>query len=194
MSTKLQLREAIKREGRIKAGANLDALVDDIVADILRDYCNLTRQWELLKEGVVIPLVAGQQSYSLPADFMNMGVLRYGRGPNPSGYRVIDLQTENVSQTSTHGWPRFYRMIRGPKISFWPYANIVVADVLLLDYYIDPASIYVADGDEFPVAALESAVKKDAIARVQRFHSSLPEAQMTDRDSAASFNASNAAT
>ena len=195
MSTKLQLREAIKREGRIKAGANLDPLVDDIVADILRDYCNLTRQWELLKEGILIPLVRGQQSYALPADFMNMGVLRYGRGPVPVGkWRVIELQPEGVSQTYSRGIPRFYRMVAGPKISLWPYSETYVADQLMLDYYIDPATVYTTDASEFPIAALESAVKKDAIARVQRFHSSTTEAQMTNADSATSFNASNAAT
>lgn len=192
-STKAQLRAAIKREARVVTNANLDSLIDDIVADILRDYCNLTRQWELLKEGIPIVLVAGQQSYSLPADFQNFGVVRYGRGPNPTKFRVVEVQTENVMQGNARGWPRFYRLVSGPKISFWPYDSVVVADQLLIDYYIDPASVYVADDDIFPVASLESAVKKDAIARVQRFHSANQEAQMTDADSAASFNASNAA-
>lgn len=192
-STKAQLRAAIKREARILANANLDSLVDEIVTDILRDYCNLTRQWELLKEGVVIPLVAGQQSYTLPADWMNFGVVRYGRGPSATVFRVVELQTENVMQTSGRGWPRFYRLVSGRKISFWPYDAIVVADSLLIDYYIDPASVYAAEGDLFPVESLEGAVKKDAIARVQRFHSASQEAQMTDADGRSSFNASNAA-
>lgn len=193
MSTKAQLREAVKREARIKSGANLDTLVDEIIEDILRDYCNLTRQWELLKEGVAIPLIAGQQSYALPADYHNLGVIRYGRGPAPGKFRVIELQPDGLSQTYSQGYPRFYRLVSGPKISFWPYAAIMANDVLLLDYYIDPASVYVADNDPFPVNNLESAVKKDAIARVQRFHASTTEAQMTNADSAASFNASNAA-
>lgn len=193
-STKAQLRAAIKREARVLTNANLDALIDEIVADILRDYCNLTRQWELLKEGVAITLVDGQQSYDLPADFNNLGVLRYGRGPAPHKYRVIELQPESVSQTFGRGYPRFYRLVSGRKISFWPYDAVLATDELLLDYYIDPLSIYVDEGDLFPVEALESAVKKDAISRVQRFHASTQEAQMTDADGQASFNASNAAT
>lgn len=187
MSTKLQLREAIKREARVKTATNLDPLVDEIVADIMRDYCNKSRYWELLVENVVITLVAGQQAYSLPADYQNLAVVRYGRGPNPSAFRIVDMQPESVKQTWSAGFPRFYRLIAGPKLSFWPYANIVIADQLMVDYYIDPATLYINNTDNFPVPRLESAVKKDAIARLQRFYAATAEAQMTDQDSAGSF-------
>lgn len=189
MSTKTQLREAIKREARIKSGANLNTLVDDIVADIMRDYCNLARYYELLKEEVAIVLVAHQQSYSLPADFHHIAMLKYGRGPIPHPYRVIEPQPESVRQTSRSGYPRFYRLVSQSKISFWPYYEIAVADELLLDYYVDPASLYLLDADPFPVPRLESAVKKDAIARIQRFSAATAEAQLTDADSRGSFNA-----
>lgn len=193
MSTKLQLRSAIKREARVKNATNLDALIDDIVADIMRDYCNKTRYYELLVEGAAITLVTAQQAYSLPADYQNLAVVRYGRGPNPTIFREVTMQAVTVKQTWSSGYPRFYRLIRGPKISFWPFDNIVVADQLKIDYYIDPASIYVVDGDAFPVPRLESAVKKDAIARVQRFYAANTEVQMTDRDSAGSYTASESA-
>lgn len=196
MSTKAVLRAAIKREARVLANANLDTLVDDIVTDLLRDACNLARYHELLLENVAIVLVAQQQSYNLPADYHNLAAVRYGRGPNPTTFRVVDEQPDTVKQTSRQGWPRFYRLIRGGtkgKISFWPYYDIVVADQLVIDYYIDPASIYAADADEFPIPRIEGAIKKEAIARVQRFHSSTEEAQMTGADSQSSFNASNAA-
>lgn len=191
-STKAQLRAAIKREGRIAANANLDTLVDEIVTDILRDYCNLARYHELLKEGEAITLVAHQQAYDLPEDFMHIAALRYGRGPAPHVMRDILIQPQSVRQTYSQGYPRFYRLIAGPKISFWPYYEIAVADELLLDYYIDPASVYIDEDDLFPVPRLESAVKKDAIARVQRFSAATAEAQLTDADSRGSFNAADA--
>lgn len=191
--TKVQLRDAIKREARVKTATNLDALIDEIVADIMRDYCNKSRYWELLSEGVAIALVAGQQAYSLPADYQNLEVVRYGRGPSPTTFRVIDPQPETVKQTWSGGVPRFYRLVRGPKISFFPFANIVVADVLTIDYYIDPATLYTTDGADFPIPRLESAVKKDAIARVQRFYAANVESQMTDRDSAGSYIAGESA-
>lgn len=193
MSTKLQLRSAIKREARIKTATNLDTMIDDIVTDIMRDYCNKTRYWELLSEGVVIALVGAQQAYALPADYQNMSTVRYGRGPNPTTFRAVSPQPETVKQTWSGGFPRFYRLVRGPKISFWPFADIVVADQLKIDYYIDPASVYILDSDAFPVPRLESAVKKDAIARVQRFYAANTDSEMTDKDSAESYIAGESA-
>lgn len=190
--TKAQLREAVKREARIKSGANLDTLVDEIIADILTDYCNLAQPNELLKEGIAITLVDEQQSYSLPDDYANLAVVRYGRGPDPTTYRVIKTQTATVAQTWSDGIPRFYRLVAGPKLSFWPYGRVVVADSLLIDYYINPLSVFDADDDDFPVPRLESTVKKEAIARVQRFHSSGEEANMTKGDALSSFNSFNA--
>lgn len=192
--TKAELRTAIKREGRILSNSDLDSLVDDIVVDILRDLCNLARYHELLKENAPITLVAAQQAYSLPNDYHNLEVVRYSRGPNPTTFRVLKLQTSSVKQTwSGGGYPLFYRLISGPKISLYPFDNIVVADQLLIDYYIDPASIFDEDADEFPVPRIEGLVKKQAIARILRFHSSMPEAQAMTQDAGSSFRSSDAA-
>lgn len=191
--TKAQLRTAIKREARILANSDLDTLVDDIVVDILRDLCNLARYHELFVEGAVVTLVAAQQEYSLPNDYQHMGILRFGRGPNPTTFRDLKLQTGAVKQTWNVGYPLFYRLIRGNKISIYPYINLLTTDQLLLDYYIDPLSIFDAEDDDFPVPRLEGAVKKQAIARVQRFSSSLPEAQASTQDASGSINAANAA-
>lgn len=194
MSTKAELRAAVKREARIKSSNNLDSLVDEIITDILRDHCNKARYYELLKERVGISLVDEQQAYALPDDFQNLEVVYYGRGPNPTTTRIIDLQPASVKQTWFNGIPRFYRMVAGPKISLWPYGSILAMDQLQIDYYVDPASLFVDDSDNFPIPRLESAVKKDAIARVQRFHAASQEAQIMDADGQASFNAAQSAT
>lgn len=191
--TKAQLRTAIKREARVKSATNLDGLIDDIIADILRDYCNKSRYWETLIEGATITLIAAQQSYSLPEGFINLAAVRYGRGPSPTAFRTIHSQPESVNQTYDGGYPKYYRLVAGPKISFWPFGVIIPADQLIIDYYVDPNTLFTEESDEFPIPRLESAVKKDAIARVQRFSSSLPEAQMTDADANASFIAGESA-
>jgi len=191
--TKAQLRTAIKREARVLTGATLDPLIDDIVSDILTDYCNLARFYELLQEDVPVTLIDGQAAYALPVDYHHLESVRYGRGPNPTAFRTVVLQPPTVKQTWATGWPRFYRLTAGPKISFWPHDNIVIADKLYIDYYVTPSSLYTTDASPFPIPRLESAVKKDAIARVQRFHSANQESAMTDADAAASFNSSNAA-
>lgn len=192
--TKSELRTAIKREARILTDSNLDSLIDDIIVDILRDLCNLARYHELLKEGIAVVLVDAQQSYNLPNDYGNLAVVRYGRGANPTTFRQIKMQGENVRQTwSGSGYPVFYRLVSGPKLSLFPYSNVLATDQLVLDYYIDPLSVFDGEDDDFPVPRIEGAVKKQAIARIQRFSSSMPEAQATTQDAAGSFNASNAA-
>lgn len=191
--TRAELITAVKREGRILVGANLDTLVSNIIDEILVDYCNLARYYELLTEGEEITLVDGRQSFELPDDFGHLAAVRYGRGPATATiFRSVLPQPQSVNQTYSQGFPRFYRLVSGNKISFWPYGNIVATDQLFIDYYINPTSIFLSDDDAFPVPRLESSVKKDAIARVQRFHSANEEATITKTDSKFSFNASDA--
>lgn len=191
--TKAQLRTAIKREARINASANLDSMIDDIIRDVLTDACNKERYYELLKEGVAIVLVASQQSYDLPADFMHLESVRFARGPIslpniPGVWRAIVAQPSSVRQTYSGGFPRYFRLV-GNKISFFPYGHLLAVDALSLDYYSNPMIIFADDDDPFPIPRLESMVKKEVISRVQRFHSALPEAQLTGTDAADSFRA-----
>lgn len=196
--TKAQLREAIKLEARIKSTDEWDDLVDQVVLEILTDFCNLARYDELLKERIPLTVVASQQQYSLPVDCQNIACLRFARGPVPTtgtlSYREIVAQNGNVKQTNAYGWPFYYRRVFGMKISLWPFDSILTTDSLLIDYYALPESIFSSDGDEFPIPRLEAAVKKDTIARLQRVHESNPEAQMMGQDGASSFNASRGGT
>lgn len=192
MSTKAQLRDAIKRESRIITNANLDTLVDDIVADIMRDFCNLARYHELLLEYVPITLVTGQQVYAFPNDYQNLAVVRYGVGSAPTSFKELILQTDAVKRTFSQGYPLFYKLTKAG-ISLFPFGRIVDTDTCSIDYYQDPATLYTLDSSPFPIPRLESAVKKSAIARVQRFHSADNEATMTKGDGNTSFVAADGA-
>lgn len=192
-TTKAQLRESIKQEVRIKSNTNLDALVDDIVADILTDTCNLARYHELLQERIPIALVSAQQAYALPDDYQNLETVRYGRGPSaPGAFRELKKQVDAVKQTFNFSYPMFYRLTAAG-ISLFPFACILDTDVLNIDYYVDPISLYSTDASVFPVPRIMGLVKKAAIARIQRFHADDNDAQLTISDTAGSFNASNAA-
>ena len=285
MSTKAQLRTAIKREARINSSTNLDSMVDDIVADLMRDFCNKTRYHELLvmdfdisttlvttatwnntgvgSVGLVTLTVPGQYwnstrdgqtvrfagivtggydslgtyllkvisstaanvtingvtpvainppttssglvtitgtagtagLYTLPTDFQNLSELRYatastGQDLNSLYYRTLIAKTDVVKRFSVVGYPMFYRLIAASKVNIFPSSLITSTDFLKLDYYIDPATLYTTDASEFPIPRLEGAVKKAAIARVQRFSGAIAETQLTDKDADASFTAS----
>lgn len=193
MSTKAQLRASIKKEARIKSTDTLDGMVDDIVLEVLRDYCNKSRYYELLQENVAIVVVAGQQTYSLPANFHNLNAVRFGRGPTPTTFRNVSVQPASVRQTWSYGSPRFYRLVAGPKISFFPYGGVLTTDQIFIDYYADPGSLFLLDTDNFPIPRLESAVKKDTIARVLNFTSASTEGEVQDRNAAGSFIAAESA-
>jgi len=185
--TKAQLRTAIKLEARIKSSTNLDTMVDNIVEDILTDLCNKARYHELLQENEALTLVDAQGAYALPADYQNLEIVRYGIGPDATVFSQLLLKTDVVQQRSSRGRPRFYKFVAGPKISVFPYDDLLATDSLLIDYYVTPMSLYTTEGSAFPVPRLESAVKKSAIARVQRFSAATTESQMSERDGDSSF-------
>lgn len=189
MTTKAQLRDQIKQESRIKSGINLDPMVDVIVEEVMRDHCNKARYHELLVVNGVIAIVDGQQDYSLPANYQNLKDLRYGRGTSASVFRVLKEKPALIRKTSARGLPLYYEFIAGNKVSLWPYLDVLAVDSLIIDYYSDPVAFYIAEDDTFPVARLQSVVKKEVIARVQRYHSSVNEAQLMQQDAASSFTA-----
>lgn len=191
--TKAQLRTAIKREARVSANTNLDSLIDSIVEDILRDYCNKSRYSEVLLKDVPITLVASTSNYALPVGFQNLKSVRFGIGPTALRYYPLREATENVSRFSNYGYPMYFERIAGPGIFIYPGDSIRTTDTLQIDYYADPVSLYSLETDVFPIPRLESAVKKDAIARVQRFHSANNDSQLTDGDSKGSFIAAESA-
>lgn len=196
--TLAQLREACKREARVKSATNLDDLIDQILIEVLRDYTNKARYDELLLEDVTITLVDAQAAYDLPEDYQNMEAVRFARGPislpSHSGvFRELDPQPPGVKRTYRDGFPKYYRIISGRRISVWQFGTILSTDALRIDYYIDPQSVFNADGDEFPVPRLESAVKKDTIARLQRFMADGNASQMTDADARSSYVAGRSA-
>ena len=195
MSTKAQLRTAIKREARINSSTNLDSMVDDIVADIMRDFCNKTRYYELLATDTVITAIAATGTYSLPVGFQNLSEIRYatattGQIASSLHYRTLIQKTDVVKRFSVVGYPMFYRLASAGKINIFPNSLIAATDSILIDYYIDPATLYTTDASEFPIPRLEGAVKKAAIARVQRFSGAIAETQLTDKDADASYVAS----
>lgn len=187
MSTKAELRDLVLRESRIKnSTTQMNDLVDRIIEEILTDYCNKSRYQELLQIDVSITLVAATGTYSLPADVQNLVGVRYGRGPNATYFQDVLPKPETVHRSRNVGWPRYF-ILAGNNLMVFPYGDVLDTDTMNISYYANPVSLFNDDTDEFPIPKLESAVKKDAIARVQRFHSSNQDAQLTDADSQASF-------
>lgn len=182
--TLLQLRDAIKQEARVKVASNLDAMINQIVQEILRDYGNKARYREVLVLDSVITLVDTQSTYALPSDFQHAQALRY----SIMGTQFIPLYefTEGQTRVSDTGYPRYYQLCSAG-IQLFPSSQILASNTLLFSYYQDPSTLYVDDADIFPIPRLEPVVKKAAISRVVRYMQNLAEAQTVQQDASASF-------
>ncbi len=194
MSTRTQLIAAIKREARISNSTNLDPMVDDILNDVTRDYCNRAFNFELLQTNQAITPIAATGSYALPAGFFGLKEIRYGIGAVPTSMRQLKLRTPVVRRMGNTGYPFFYYLSAGPNLNIFPYSAIVSTDTLQIDYYVDPITLFTSGSANFPVPRLEAAVKKEVIMRLDKFHAEDQEAQMGSQDAASSFNASKAGT
>jgi hypothetical protein len=191
--TRLQLVTAIKREARIKNSSNLDVMIGNILDDVTTDYCNRQQYFELRKTDVDVPLTDSIGQYDLPADFNTIAEVRYAiENANFNNYRVLKPKTATIKRTSSNGWPFYFFLTQGFQINIFPFNAVSSGDSMLLDYFITPLSIFSADSDEFPVPRLQSAVKKEVIMRLEKFHNDNAGAQMVSQDATSSYQAGQA--
>jgi hypothetical protein len=155
------LLDEIKRESRVKGSDNLDFFIKSVINELLLDYADKIRYFELLLREQPLTLVEAQADYALPSDFHKMRAVRYTIGAGLP-YSIYP-KGQYVPQTAG-GNPRFYE-IAGATITIMPATNIKDADTLVLDYYKYPTEL-VDDGDIFPIPRLIAPLKLKAIHRV----------------------------
>jgi hypothetical protein len=186
--TKAELREAIKQEARAATSTNLDDLIDQIVTEITRDYTNKSRYEEAFIFDAEIICIDATGIYDLPEDFQNIEEIRFGRGPDATYYKRLLTGNTQIRRRSIVGYPLYFFLSSGRKINLHPYDAILATDSLLLSYWSDVTIAYnTSDDNEFPIPRLESVVKKDAIARIQRFHLDFPSSDRMSKDAGSSF-------
>lgn len=186
--TKAELREAIKTEARVKTSTNFDDFIDSLIFEITRDHCNKARYSECLVLDAVIAPVNATGVYDLPADFQNIHELRFARGPVASYWHpVLPLNTLQ-RRRSIVGYPRNY-IITGLQLNITPYDAILATDFLSLSYYADRMVVFSTDPDDevFPIPRIESLVKKEVVARMQRVHLDFASGDRMGKDAASSF-------
>jgi len=189
MSTKAQLRAAIKLEARVKVASNLDTMIDTLMAEILTDYGNRALYREVLTLNSPLTLVDAQADYALPANFQHLSQARFSV-QGTTFYPVIEFN-QGQNRISTVGFPRYYAL-SAAGITLFPSSLIVTSNTFFLDYYRDPASLFVADGDNFPIPRLESTIKKAVMARLVKYMQNFKELPSAKADESDSFTASQA--
>lgn len=184
--TRAQLRTVIKTEARVKTGTDIDTFINDTMLEILIDYARKSHYSELLVIDTAITLVAAQQIYALPSDFMHMVELRYGVSATPTLYRTLVERNQFLQRRNSSGLP-YYFFIASDGLHLYPYDTIAVTDKLYISYYRSPKTLFDSDGKEFPIPALESTVKKSTLARVARFSADLKGEASIRQDAVGSF-------
>ena len=191
--TRTQLIDAIKREARVKNSTDLDTMIGEILDGILSDYCLKADYYEMLKTDITVTTIAATGQYALPADFQKIKEIRFAIGSSPVNWLQLLPRTDTVRRTYSAGRPYFYFMSTGNKINIFPYDGILTTDQLKIDYYILPSSVFSTSGHEFPIARIQEAVKKETVARIERYHNDNQGDQLTSQDATTSFVAAQSA-
>jgi hypothetical protein len=164
------LRDQIKVEARVKGSDNLDSYILDLINELLLDYTQKNRYFELLIPNYTVTTLAATGAYTLPADFFADRLVRY---TTPTGWsRTLNKRNEYV-ENPRGTLPRFYE-IAGTTLNIFPYTQVPAGDSILLDYYKYPTTLVV--GDTFPIPRLFSTLKIRAIHRVLVYNNSLQQA------------------
>lgn len=162
------LREQIKTESRVKGSDNLDTFIDGIVNELLLDYAQKNRYFEFLVTNSSITTLFGISSYALPADFMNIRLVRYRQ--TPTGYTRTLRPRSTFVDTANGQTPRYFEIV-GDSIEVFPFEQLPADDFLLIDYFKIPDTL--TGPDIFPIPRLLPSVKLEAIHRVLLYNRDL---------------------
>lgn len=171
--TLAQLRVEIKKEGRVEGSDNLDEFIDNTVNELLSNYAQNNRYFELLVTNEVIPTILNTGTYALPDDFIAMRLVRYKQG-NTSYIYTLNTRLDYI-ETPRGSRPKWYEIV-GSNISIFASDDIPANDSLLLDYYKFPQLL--TSNSVFPIPKLVAPIKQEAIRRTLIFNSKLNEAQV----------------
>lgn len=165
-----ELVDQIKQESRVKGADNLDGYIGNVINELLLTYAQNNRYFEFLVTNTPISTIAATSLYDLPADFMNMRLVRY---KTASGYiRTLNPRGQHI-ETANGSRPRWYDLA-GSKLVIFPYDDLPANDTILMDYYKIPDTL--SGATPFPVPRLVPSLKLDAVHRVLIYNQQLASA------------------
>lgn len=165
MTTK-RLIDFIRFEARLAGSSTATAFIYELILEVLKDLTSIDLYQEQLIVGAISPITAPGDSFvNLSGDFQHLrsNSVRYiPAGDYNRGYHLLESE---FFDSWNNGPARKYQL-QAKTISFFPYAESVVGDLIVFDQYTFVTTI--GDVIEFPIPSLEPAVKKAVIARLLR--------------------------
>lgn len=161
-----RLVDFIRYEARLPGSSTATAFIEETILEVLRDLTAIDLYQQCLNIDFQLTLfTGGAGTVNLPLDYQHLSAdrVRYlPAGVDDDSYFL--LESEYFDQPND-GAPSKFRLSKGQIVVF-PNNLVTTGDVLKIDYY---SAITTLDQDTvFPIASLESAVKKAVIARCKR--------------------------
>lgn len=166
-----ELVDQIKIESRVKGADNLDGFIGAVINELLLAYAQKNRYFEFLVTNSPVTTSFATSLYTLPADFMNMRLVRYKQA-NTGFIRTLNPRPQYID-TANGTLPRWYELA-GDKIVVFPYDDLPAGDLLYLDYYKIPDTL--SGTAVFPIPRLVPTLKLEAIHRVIIYNGDLQRA------------------
>lgn len=180
--TFLDLVTAVKEEGRVDRGNDLDAMIKRIINEIMVKHCRNKEFPDLFTPNTAITIPSnGIDHFALPADFAKVNQVVFSTN---SGTNFVRLKKKNVySLPYLTGFPQWW-YTAGSQLYLYPYTEIVTGGthVLRIDYYKLPV-LLVGDTDPLTIDDLYPVIINETLSRVRRYHQDETGAQAFKKDS-----------
>lgn len=181
-TTFIELVNAIKEEGRVDRGNDLDNMIKRLINEVYIKHCRNKEFPDLLVAGTAINIPAdGDDHFSLPANFGKLIHVRYSVN---SGDSFAYLKKKNVySLPFLTGYPQWYYRA-GDQLYMYPASEVLTGGthILQIDYYRIPEPL-VDDADELEVDDLYPVIVTEVLSRIRRYHSDEQGAEGFKRES-----------
>lgn len=172
------LLDAIKEEGRVDRGNDLDAMIKRIINEVMVKHTRNKEYPDLytVQQPITIPS-DGISHVSLPVDFARVSQVRF----STTGDSWAFLKKKNMySLPYLTGYPQWW-YIAGSDLYIHPYSELLTTHQLQIDYYKVPAAL-VNPTDILLIDDLYPVIVNETLSRVRRYHNDEQGAQAFKRE------------
>lgn len=167
--TFLDLINAVKEEGRVDRGNDLDAMVKRIINEVMIKHSRNKEFPDLFVPNTAVAIPSnGLDHFALPADFAKVNQVIYSTN---SGTNFARLKKKNVySLPYLTGFPQWW-YTAGSQLYLYPASEVLTGGthVLQIDYYKLPP-VLVGNTDPLIIDDLYPVIITETLSRIRRYH------------------------
>lgn len=173
----MEIRTAVKEEGRVKTSSNLDSMIDRIINDVYIELCQNAEYDELFVPDAALAITADQQTvFAKPADMRQLAYIEFSTD-NEHWDRLVK---RNAFSLPHHlGFPRWF-FVNANGIQIYPFSNTLMSHFFRVAYWKNPPIL--ASGDPILVGSLYNSIVKRTIDRILRYHQDEKSARVFRQD------------